>query len=263
MKRLLLPALLLIISTGAFCQIINIDKVDTNAYIHKAKWDGNFSEGLEVDKQNSTLFDATNTADFSMSKWKNLFIFSGSERFTFSGPQDFLNTGYVHFRWRYNYKKALHPEVYTQYQWDDKIGMKYRYVSGANMRYNLWNKKKWDFVIGTGVLYEAEGWDYQGVDTNKIKTTGPDVYVNKVKSNNYIKLEGNISSTTTLATAVFYQAGFDDFSHPRIANSISLDAAIGIHFSFGFKYYSMYDANPVVPITHYYYSFSNSITYKL
>ena len=263
MKKLIL----LLSIFGSFnvvnAQIISIDKTDTLTYIHKAKWEGNFSEGIEIDKQNTTLFDATNSADLSVSKWKNLFIFSGSERFTFSGPQDFLNTGYLHLRWRYSYKNNIHPEYFAQYQWDDKIGMKYRFVTGSNIRFSLIHHDKSNLVFGTGLLFENEKWDYEGVDTNVVKTTGPLIYVQKVKSNTYLKWEGSLSATTNLSTAIFYQGGFDQYFQPRISGTISLDAAINAHFGFGFKIYCMYDSQPIVPITHTYWSFSNSFNYKL
>ncbi len=262
-RNLFLFAIIILICNTVNGQIISIDKTDTLTYNHKAKWDGNISEGIEIDKQNTTLFDATNTADFSVSKWKNLFIFSGSERFTFTSEQDFLNTGYLHLRWRYNYRNKIHTEAYVQYQWDDKIGLKYRNVGGGNVRYNFLHRSKYDMVFGTGILYESEKWNYEGVDTNKIHVTGPPIFVNRIKSNSYIKWEGSLSSTVNLSTALFYQGSFDNYLQPRLSGTVSMDAAINTHLAFGFKFYCMYDSNPVVPITNVYWSFSNSFTYKL
>ena len=262
-RKLLLTTIIYLLHSNVNSQIISIDKTDTLSYSHKAKWEGNISEGIEIDKQNTTLFDASNSADFSVSKWKNLFIFSGSERFTFTSSQDFLNTGYLHLRWRYKYKNKVHTEAYAQYQWDDKIGMKYRCVGGGNIRYNILHKTKSDLVIGTGLLFESEKWNYDGIDTNKIHITGPAIYVEKVKSSSYIKWEGSLSSTTNLSTAMFYQGSFDNYFQPRISGTINLDAAISSHLGFGFKIYCMYDSNPIVPITNFYWSFSNSFTYKL
>ena len=79
-------------------QILNIDKTDTNAYSPKAGYNFNLSMGLEIDKQKTTLYDATNTAAFSMQKNKELLIVAGSYRFTYNGPEDILNAGYIHLR---------------------------------------------------------------------------------------------------------------------------------------------------------------------
>ena len=85
-------------------QILNIDKSDTADYINKTKTDFNFSTGLEVDRQQITLWDATNTAEFMLQKNKELIILAGSYRFTYNGADDILNAGFIHLRYRHNYK---------------------------------------------------------------------------------------------------------------------------------------------------------------
>src|SRR5436190_19354233 len=137
-------------TNSSFSQIINIDKADTSAYQRKAVWSGNIALALEIDKQSTTLVDASNFVDVSLQKNKELFIASGSNRFTNDGSTSFLNTGYVHLRWRHNYKNKLHPETFTQYQWDANRGMVYRYLAGANLRYNFWHERKWEMTCGEG-----------------------------------------------------------------------------------------------------------------
>lgn len=244
-------------------QIINIDKIDTTAYIKKVIWDGTFSSGLEIDKQKATLYDASNFLDVSMQKYHELFIFSASDRFTYNGPQDFLNTGYLHLRWRHDYKDQLQGESYMQYNWDAKIGLRNRFVTGVNMRYNFWHRRLWEMTFATGLMYENETWDYAAVDSAKIPANPVDVKTSLLKSNSYIKWEGKVSASSTIAIAVFYQAGFDDFFQPRIATNVSFDVDISKHFSLGLKYAGVYNSKPVVPIFNFYYSLSNSLIYKL
>jgi hypothetical protein len=262
MKFLAISLFTLFIST-VDAQIINIDKVDTTAYIQKAIWDGSFSSGLEIDKQKATLYDASNFLDASLQKYRELYIFSASERFTYNGPQDILNTGYLHLRWRHDYKEQLHPETYVQYQWDSKIGLLSRIVTGENIRYNFWHRKRWEMTFATGLMYENELWDYAAVDSSKIPLNAANIRTSLIKSNSYIKWEGKITSNSNIAIAIFYQAGFNDFFEPRIATNLSFDVDISKHFSLGLKYAGVYNSNPIVPIFKFYYSLSNSITYKL
>ena len=70
-------------------QIINIDKSDTADYTKKPQFNFNFSTGLEVDKQQITLWDATNTAEAMLQKNKDLFLFAASYRFTYNGQTTF------------------------------------------------------------------------------------------------------------------------------------------------------------------------------
>lgn len=260
-KYLFVVGLTAMVYTGQ-AQIINIDKTDTSAYSKKSKLEGNLAAGLEVDKQQTTLYDASNFLDLLYQQWKELLILSCSERFTYNGPQDFLNTGYFHLRWRHDYKDKIHPETYIQYQWDSKLGIRHRVVGGANLRYNFWHHRLWEMTFATGMFYENERWDYDGVDTNKIPAYAPDIKTSVVKSNSYIKWEGKVSSASTLATSVFYQARFDNFLKPRIAINVSFDVEISKHFTLGMKYGGIYDCSPLVPINKYYYTLFNNIGYK-
>ncbi len=246
----------------AQAQIINIDKIDTACYTTKAQWDGHVAAGVEIDKQQQTLYDASNFIDVSLQKKRELLIFSASNRFTYNGPEDFLNTGYLHLRWRRNYKDQLHPESFIQYQWDTKRGMQHRYIAGANLRYNFWHKRMWEMTFATGIFYENETWNFNAVDSTKLPANTEDVKTSTAKSNSYVKWEGSISQTSNIAIAVFYQSALYSFFTPRIAVNVNLDVSISKHFALNFKFAGLYDAKPVVPIVHFYYTLSNNLVYK-
>jgi opacity protein-like surface antigen len=252
----------LLFAAAANAQIINIDKTDTAAYVKKAVWNGNISLGGEVDKQKSTLFDASNFLDVSLQKCKELYILSGSERFTYNGANSFLNKGYIHLRWRHNYKEQLHPESFVQYQWDDGLGMVHRFVAGENLRYNFWHRQLWELTMATGIMYEGELWNYTAVDSSKIPAQPVNQKSREFKSNNYVKLEGDISPVSKISIIVFYQAAFNDFFRPRISGVVNFNTAISKHFALGIQYNGLYDAGPVVPIFKFYYNYSSSLLYK-
>src|ERR1700741_1608655 len=124
--KIFLCAPFFILSSSLRSQILNIDKTDTSDYIRKSKISLNFSTGLEIDKQKTTLYDATNTAEVMWQQYKELFILAASYRFTYNGPDDILNAGYIHLRYRHNYKNRIQPEPFLQYQWDSERGIIYR-----------------------------------------------------------------------------------------------------------------------------------------
>jgi Protein of unknown function, DUF481 len=253
---------LLLVTITLSAQIINIDKTDTADYDKKANWNGRVALGLEVDKEKATLVDASNFLDVSLQKSRELFIFSASNRFTYNGMQDFLNTGFVHLRWRHNYKEQLHPESFVQYQWDAARGMIHRFIAGENIRYNFWHRRMWEMTMGTGIMYENELWNYTAVDSAKIPPNPVNQQSNKLRSNSYIKWEGKASKVSNVSVVLFYQAPFNDFFTPRVSGVVSFDVDISKHFSLGMKYSGLYDAGPVVPIFKFYYNFSNSLEYK-
>lgn len=252
-----------VVCTDVFSQIINVDKIDTSAYSKVKSWNLNLSIGIELDKQQTTLLDATNLMDVSLQVNRNLFIFSGGNRITNNADKNFLNTGYLHLRWRYNYKNQFHTEKFVQYQWDQQRGMERRFLYGVNFRYNFWHRKLWEMTFASGIMMEHERWNYVAVDSALLPVDTSPVNTNLLKSNSYVKWEGKTSANSNLAVFVFYQAAFEHFIKPRISNVINYDVAVSKHLGLGLHYTGQYDFRPVVPLNKLYYTFSTSFTYRL
>lgn len=252
---LLLPAFLK-------AQIINIDKSDTLNYADKARNSFNFSTGLEVDKQQITLWDATNTAEWMHQQKKDLLLAAASYRFTYNGPDDILNAGYIHLRYRHNYKNKYQPETFVQYQWDNKRGLKYRALGGINLRYNFWKGDSWDFNAGIGLMYEEEKWNYDAVDSTKLPADTRPITNRFIKLNSYVRLDWKASDNSDVAFNIFLQTRPDRFL-PRIAPHLQWNINAGKHVGFSVSFSGIYDQSPVVPIHKFYYSLSNSILVKI
>ena len=255
-------AVLLLFPLLSSAQILNVDKSDTSDYVNKAKTSFNFSTGLEIDKQQTTLYDATNTAELMFQKKKELFILAASYRFTYNGPADILNAGYFHLRFRHNYKNKYQPETFVQYQWDNKRGLSYRTLGGMNLRYNFYKGDTWDFNAGLGLMYEVEKWNYDGVDSAKLPANLTPITNHLIKINSYIRMNWKASENSDVIISVFLQTRPTMFK-PRIAPSIQWNINAGKHVGFSISFAGIYDEAPVVPIHKFYYSLSNSIQVKI
>ena len=239
-------------------QILNIDRSDTSNYTRKTKISLNFSTGLEIDKQKITLYDATNTAEALWQQYKELFILSASYRFTYNGPDDILNAGYIHIRYRHNYKNKIQPEPFFQYQWDNNRGIIFRTLAGANVRYNFTKGDNFNFNAGLGLMYEAEEWNYNGVDSSKIPVNPASIKRNLIKINSYLRFGWKPNASNDITFNIFFQTRPDRFK-PRIAPHVQWDIKAGKHIAFSVSFAGLYDTAPVVPIDKFYYSLSNSI----
>ena len=245
----------------SYCQILNIDKSDTSDYVSKAKTSFMFSTGLEIDRQQITLYDATNTAEWMLQKKKELLILAGSYRFTYNGPDDILNAGYIHLRFRHNYRNKYQPESFVQYQWDNKRGLAYRALAGMNLRYNFFKGDTWDVNAGIGLMYEEERWNYTAVDSSKLPANTTPITNKLVKINSYIRANWKASENSDIAISVFLQTRPNIFK-PRIAQNVQWTINAGKHIAFSISFAGIYDEAPVVPIHNFYYSLSNSIVLK-
>jgi len=239
-------------------QILNIDKTDTSDYMRKTKISATFSTGLEIDKQKTTLYDATNTGELMWQQYKELFILAGSYRFTYNGPDDILNAGYVHLKYRHNYKNKFQPEPFLQYQWDGNRGMVHRFLAGINGRYNLWKGNKFEFNTGIGLMYEDEKWDYRAVDSAKIPANAHSITNQLGKINSYIRFDWKPNDNNDITFDIFLQTRPDEF-RPRVAPSLQWNIKAGKHIAFSLIFSGLYDVAPVVPIEKFYYSLSNSL----
>jgi len=260
MNRQILLGLMVVclIPVALKAQILNIDRTDTADYTPKPKFAFNLNTGLEIDKQKSTLYDATNTAEAMWQQNKELFIMAASDRFTYNGPDDILNAGFVHLRYRHGYKNKIQPEPFVQYQWDNKIGIIYRYVAGANARYNITRGERFDFNCGLGLMYEGEKWDYSAVDSLKIPANATPITRELVKINSYIRLNWQPNDKSDIIFNIFLQTRPDRFK-PRIAPHAQWNIKAGKHIDFSIAFTGLYDTAPVVPIEKFYYSLSNGI----
>jgi hypothetical protein len=239
-------------------QILNIDKTDTSAYTHSSKINLLLNSGLEIDKQKATLYDASNTLEAMWQQYKELFILAGSYRFTYNGPADILNAGYIHLRYRHGYKNKLQPEPFVQYQWDSERGILHRFLSGMNLRYNFWKGSSFDLNAGLGLMYENEKWNYAGVDSLKIPIGAGTIVTQFAKINSYVRFDWKASANSSITFNCFFQTRPDRF-RPRVAPHIQWDIKAGKHIGFSIAFTGLYDTHPVVPIDKFYYSFTNSL----
>jgi uncharacterized protein DUF481 len=254
-------ALLDLFTSGLKSQILNIDKTDTSDYVRKSKVNLNVGVGLEVDKQKTTLYDATNTAEMMWQAYHELFIVAASYRFTHNGPDDILDAGYIHLRYRHNYKNKIQLEPFFQYQWDSERGLMYRILGGANLRYNLWKGDRFDFNAGVGLMNETEKWDYAAVDSSKVPSNTTPILVNHLKINSYLRFDWKPNSNNDITFHVFFQTRPDRFE-PRVAPHVQWDIKTGKHFAFSISFSCLYDTAPVVPIDKFYYTLMNGIVVK-
>lgn len=248
--------------TGA--QIISVDRIDTCSYSQHTAFALNASLGAEIDKQKYTLIDASNTLDAYLQHSRELFIFSAAERATYDEQQNLLNTGYLHLRYRHNYKNRVHPEAFAQYQWDEKIGMLRRSLAGVNIRYDLYRQDKLELAIGTGLMYEAEEWDYDAVDSSDIPGNATNPVTHLIKSSSYFKCDWKISVNTRIVAALFLQERADALArYPRLSQQLHWYVDVGRHVDLDIGYTGMYDSRPTVPINKYYYSVITSLLFHI
>ncbi|MEP7109812.1 MAG: DUF481 domain-containing protein [Ferruginibacter sp.] len=252
---LVLPALKL------HAQVLNIDKVSAPADSTK-KWNVALQAGADFSSEKK-VFDWDTRADITwFVKDNHLMSAVFLNSFIGTGGSDLQNTGFVHLRYRDNDTRKISPEYFAQYQWDNLRGMVNRYLMGTNLRFRLIETKTLDLYAGIGLMYEWEKWNFDGVDSVKLPVLRP-AFVRSalMKLNQYFKISIKLFKSTDFTFTNYFQASPDKhIVTPRIADFIQWNIPLSKKFSINLNIESIYDAAPIVPVQHFYYSYITGVS---
>ncbi|MEP7141953.1 MAG: DUF481 domain-containing protein [Ferruginibacter sp.] len=245
-------------------QVLNIDKVSAPSDSAK-KWSVSVQAGADFSSEKK-VFDWDAKADITrFIKGNHLISGVFVNSFLSTSGSDLQNTGFIHIRYRDNDTRKISPEYFTQYQWDNLRGMSNRYLTGANIRIRIKETKTLDLYAGIGLMYEWEKWNFDGVDSAKLPLMRPPfVRSALLKLNQYFKISMKLFKTTDFTFTNYFQARPDKhIVTPRIADFIQWNIPLSKRFSVNFNMESIYDAAPIVPIKHFYYSYITAVSFTI
>jgi hypothetical protein len=242
-------------------QVLNIDKVSAPADSTK-KWNVAVQAGADFSSEKK-VFDWDTKADITrFMQGHHLMSAVFVNSFISTAGSDLQNTGFIHIRYRDNDTRKLSPEYFTQYQWDNLRGMVNRYLTGTNLRIRIKETKILDLYAGIGLMYEWEKWNFNGVDSARLPVMRP-AFVKSalLKLNQYFKISIKLFKTTDFTFTNYFQARPDKhIGTPRIADFIQWNIPLSKKFSINLNIESIYDAAPIVPIQHFYYSYITGVS---
>jgi hypothetical protein len=245
-------------------QVLNADRASSTADSAK-KWMLALQGAIDYSSE-KRLFDLDIKADITrLLKNNRLISLLFSNEFEKKVGGNLQNNGFYHLRFRDNDTRKISAEYFTQYQWDDLRGMLSRYLIGSNIRFRLKETSTFDLYIGIGLMYEWEKWNYDGVSQNKVPTVHP-LFLKTplLKINQYVKVSTKLFKTTEMTVTNFFQARPDKhIITPRIANFFQWNIPVTKKFGLNLNFESIYDADPIVPIDHFYFSYSTGFRLKL
>lgn len=255
--------LCMLFSTGLnmYAQVLNIDKVSAPSDSAK-KWSVAVQAGADFSSEKK-VFDWDTKADITrFMNGHHLLSAIFVNSFISTSGSNLQNTGFVHVRYRDNDTRKFSAEPFTQYQWDNLRGMVNRYLVGSNLRIRIIETKPLDFYAGIGLMYEWEKWNFDGVDSTKLPALHPAFVKSElIKINQYFKIGIKVFKTTDLTFTNYFQARPDKhIVSPRIADFIQWNIPLSKKFSITFNFESIYDAAPIVPIQHFYYSYLTGVS---
>ena len=262
-KRSLIGMLALLFSIPSFCQILNIDRVTSADSIPK-KWVSVVNFSFSSDKLKKDLLDVSSKIEINRF-FHNDYVLVGSfhNDVTLNGNDVLQNEGYTQLRYRDNDKHEWSNESYVQYQWNGALGMENRKVIGSNIRKKVIEKKEIDLYTGLGIFYEAEQWNWSGVENVDLTVHPYPLNRSLLRLNHYWKCAYKINENIDVSAVSYFQLPLN----AEILNLrwyIDLDTNIKMtkNASFVIHYDHTYDDYRLVPISKYYYSLNFGIQLK-
>jgi hypothetical protein len=254
--------LLLLFVGNLQAQILNADGFGATVDSSK-RWLGHLDFGMQLNKQADLLISFDTRADVSH-WWKgNVMMLAGKFALFRTGSTNLVNGGYGHYRFRFQQRWRLHPELFAQYQLDGIRGMQERILFGANLRWRIFEEEQNHLFMGLGAMYENEYWDYSGVADTIIIPDDTPIRTQLPKINSYITYRHQINELAKIYIVCYAQSPPNrNFAQPRLSTDLRLNLDFGKHIGFSIRYTLNYDANPIVPINKLYYTMINKLVFR-
>lgn len=248
----LLSVLILILSPALKAQLLNVESVRTNG--DSTGWYGELEFDLSLNHYNENVFEFTNESNLSYFSDQHAYMLLNEIKFVNLDGNSVISSGYVHLRSTLRRLRALSPELFLQYQYNNNLGLNNRALGGAGIKYRFYRSDKWQASISTALMAEFEEWQLNeeaSIENEFLKST----------SN--ISLRGRLSETARFKLVGYYQARPDRYLKGRSILESELEMDLSKRVAVSISFVASYDAEPIIDIPNLTYELSNGFVIRL
>ncbi len=250
--EILFSVLLLFCSNIVFSQIVNIEKKRTSQQ-DSIYWTGDINLGAALIQNSKQIININTAIRIDHTRFRHVFMSITDYRLGRVDNNDFLNTGFQHFRYNYKMNKRWTWEAFTQAQYNEQIQLQLRWLLGSGPRVGLLLGEKKQLYLGALYMYEYNEEKGEGEEVIFSKEHRISSYFNAhFQPLNYLK----ISSTTYFQPVV---TNPDDF---RLSTETNLEMKITKRLTFTTIFSLLYDSSPPSGVRKTIYSLKNGLRLK-
>lgn len=181
---------------------------------------------------------------------KNLVLLKNDIEFQRIEGNKFANSGISHLRYNYKVFPRITWEVFAQAQYNKVSKIDFRGLLGTGPRFKLSTSERFNFYLGTLVMYEQEELD-----------DGVTPLQRDVRGSAYFSFSLYPTKNITIISTTYYQPRLDSFDDYRVSSQSSLLIKMFEDFAFKTTYTFIFDQFPAVGIPNSQYNFSSGIAY--
>ncbi|MFC2114613.1 DUF481 domain-containing protein [Bacteroidota bacterium] len=246
--RILLICVFLSFSCSLFAQVVNIEKKRVSDTIGLQ---GDVLLSLDLTSNISKIFLFKNDIQLQYMRNRNTFLFFNNITYVKAAGQNFINSGFQHLRYNYNFKPHfLQAECFTQYQYNLINKVQSRFLLGGGPRFSFIDSARIQLILGPLFMYENE------------KLTSENVHSGRMRMSTYISFNYQLTKILNFSHITYYQPDLKNFSDYRIASETNLKIKISDKLSIKLIYVLNYDSDPPLQIPSLVYSLSNALNYS-
>lgn len=251
----LLFALALYDITTLPAQVLNVETFRTEATIDTtASWTGETVFDVSLAKFTEQVFELGNETNASYFTGTHRYLFLTSVELINVDGSSVISNGYFHLRSTFNENRKWSPELFTQFQYNENLGLNQRYLAGGSVRFRFLDEPSIRGSVVTGAMYEYEQW---GIES------GSFIENNLIKSTSNVAIRGRLSDTTQLLVIGYYQARPDRFFKPRITSENQLNMRISKFLTYRVKFTLTYESEPIGDTPSLIYLLKNGLIFSL
>lgn len=247
-----LSVMFLFTTISAQAQLLNVEGVRTSG--DSAGWYGELEFDLSLNGYNERLLEFTNESNLSYFSEQHAYMLLNSLNFVNIDGNSLISSGYLHLRSTFLRNGKWSPEVFTQYQYNNNLGLNNRVLGGAGIKYRFYRSERWQASVSTAFMYEFEEWQL---------ANQPSIKNEYLKSSSNVSLRGKLSDSASFLLIGYYQARPDQFFKARSIVETELEMDISKRIAVSISFVASYDAAPIINIPNLTYALSNGLVIKL
>lgn len=242
-------ALLLFLSASVSAQIVNIE--DKRAVREDSvAWYGQLNLGFNLVENGNSIINFNGGANLERISKKHWFLALTNFNFVQVEKEDFVNDGFLHFRYNYKLSPRFTYEAFTQAQYNEKLNLRLRWLLGTGLRLTLIKKEKHNAYLGMSYMFEYN------------EETNPEMEFRDNRLSTYASFSISIYENAKLSSTTYYQPIFNDFSDLRLSSQTTLTMKFTQKLLFTTTFNITYDSRVPEEVENTIYSLRNGIRWN-
>jgi len=247
-KRLL-SIFLLISSLFLHSQIVNIENLRKDK--DTIGWSGYVSLEFNLEKNRNRILGLSNQLRVQYKGKKNIVFLIHDMDFKEVNSVSIVNNATQHLRFSRILSPKISFESFLQSQVDQISEIKLRALIGSGFRFNVYQSEKYNFSIGTTVMFEYENSKEEILD---------DIH-RDFRNSTYFSFKIHPNKNVSIISANYFQPRLDMFSDYRILSETSLLFTIIKNLKFTTTFTYLFDRFPATSAVKEQYKLSNGLVY--